>query len=136
MMCGKCRKKYNCTKICDKVELVLSKLNHSLKSNYLVKFIDPKIIDNMRVDVLEEHIDPNPVNFYEIVTKSLHVLNKIEKYYIIRYYGLLGSEFISQCELAARRRVAQHTVYYHLRKARKKLRTEILRHMPKGIYNI
>lgn len=136
MTCKSCKRRYKCKRICDRVEEILKGLNHSLKSNYLVKFIDPRIIENMKVDIIEEKVGPEPVDFYTIIAKSLHVLNRIEKYYVIRYYGLLGSEFISQCDLAKRKRVAQHTVYYHLRKARKKLRIEISKRMPKGTYNI
>lgn len=134
-MCGRCPKRKKCTRICDRLELELRKLNHSLKSNYLVKFIEPRIIENMKVDVLEEST-AHQVDFYTIITKSLRILNKTEKFYIIRYYGLLGADFISQCELASKKKVAQHTVYFHLKMARKKLRNEILKHMPKGIYNI
>lgn len=130
-MCNTCPTRGTCKQICGKLKAVLDALEHSLKSNYIVKFFDPTIIENMRVD------EPDPDvtrSYFKLVVKSLGVLTPDERYYVERYYGIHNNTYMSQCDLAKARGVAQHTVYYHLKKARRKLRVELVRRLPGAHY--
>ena len=127
MICKRCPKKLRCKKICPEIEAVLSGLNHSLKSNYLVKFVDPFILEASAVPDKEPKgltmaQRKRQEELYVEIEKRLRKLSKIIRLCIRYYYGLKGEDPQPQREIAKRLGVSQNTVSYHLVQAKKYLK--------------
>ena len=127
--CKRCNKKKECKNICPEVSLILDDLNeHSLKSNYLVKFVDPFILQakvaNYEHDV---KISKRVNKLIECIKEYiLGLLDTKYKKSIILYNGLFGNNRYTQVEIARRMKVSQNTIKYYLQKFRKEIKGRII----------
>ena len=123
-MCNDCPKRDNCKQICKELESVLEGLNHSIKSDYLVTFVDPFILEATATVLSNEERSPTEARWetYRRLDRKLGRLSKIQRICICYYYGLRGESSISQYAIAKILNRDQKTVWYHLDKARKLLR--------------
>jgi DNA-directed RNA polymerase specialized sigma24 family protein len=106
------------------LEKKLAALNHSLRSNYIIKFLDPAAVENLECESATAGRGPD---YYRLVATALKVLTPAERYYVVKYYRLSDLRCLTQREIAKRKGVTQHTVYYHIKRAKDKLRKELLR---------
>lgn len=120
MDCLSCKKKNTCKKICQPVEKILTRVNkYSLKSNYLVKFVDPYIIESCCKNInIEKYNETEYSNYLKKnVMVIIRELSFFQRFCIIHYYGLLGEEKKTQTEIAKLLNVSQNTIKYHLKNA-------------------
>lgn len=126
-MCNDCPKRGTCKKICDEVEIVLGTLNHSLKSNYLVKFMDPFLMDEMAS--VEDRYELRPTEqrweVYRRLDRKIGRLTKTQRICICYYYGLRGESAISEPKIAKILHVSTNTISYHLVRARRILKMRL-----------
>jgi DNA-binding CsgD family transcriptional regulator len=126
-MCDKCPKRDSCRRICEEVEDILSGLNHKQKTNYLIKFVDPFVLEDVAKErwFVEKHTSVKRKKLYRVLDKRIGRLTKVQKICVCYYYGLRGESSISQYEIAKILHISQNTVAYHLKKAREKLREKV-----------
>ena len=121
-ICLHCPQKRTCTKICSVVEKELSKLNHSLTSVYLVKFVDPKVLEEVCSEKLYKErncVNGKLTKFGRLIKKFALFLKHSSKRKIkcvALYYGLFGNDLHTQQEIAQKLHVSQTTVRYYLKK--------------------
>ena len=137
MYCKTCKDRKICKRICDSLEKeVLSKLDHSLKSNYIVKFFDPSIMEEITEDCYAElpeilkNNDDDEVyeelfNEQKELNKRLYLcidkLNYKRKRCVVLYYGLEDNILHTQQEIATSLKISQENVKYNLRVAREQI---------------
>ena len=130
MTCADCTTRGSCKRICPDVEYTLRKLNHSLKSRYLVLFCDPTIIEEVCAENKRAFLNDKSEKIDQLeaaLLKCIEELNKRQKDCIIRYYGLHGFDAMSQPKIAIQLQVSQNTVKYHLQRGRRQLEISIKR---------
>ena len=128
-MCIDCPKRDRCKRPCKEVEKLLQEDNHQKKSNYLVKYVDPMILDAISsVNAFEHKTYPRPriLWMYGKIDKKLDRLNRLQKICICYYYGLRGKPQLSQYKIAVLLHTGRTTVRYHLKKARLVLKSKLL----------
>ena len=125
-MCKNCNKRESCRKLCGKVELILSQLQPSIKSNYIVKFVDPHILEALHSKSAWSKKNTPFKNYFSLIKSCLRILNPLERTSLILYYGLDGNPYLSQRKIALIIHVSQHTVSYYLRKARMQIKRFII----------
>jgi DNA-directed RNA polymerase specialized sigma24 family protein len=127
-MCSDCPKRGICKKICDEVETVLETLNHSLKSNYLVKFVDPHRLEESAIESDTEARYPSEQRWeeYRRLDRKVGRLTKTQRICVCYYYGLRGESSISEPKIAKILHVSTNTVSYHLVRARRLLKLRMI----------
>lgn len=124
-MCNNCDKRKSCKKICAEVEKRYLKFGHSIKSNYIVKFFPQYVMETVLLDssftnyksVIDE------TNYYKIINEALIVLTDKQRLCITLYYGLHdGIGNYSQPKTAKELHISQHSVYRHLKNAKRRLK--------------
>jgi len=122
--CGNCKNRSKCYLLCDKINQILDSLTtSSLKSNYLIKFVDPIIIE--KIGKLPPPFGIRDIDYYLIIRKFLIILTKKERSCIKFYYGLTKKGYKTQQSIAKVLKITQPVVCYHLKKARNKLRKKL-----------
>lgn len=127
-ICKKCKNKKICKKICFEVEQILKRLNHSLKSNYFIKTVDPFLLCKMYIQ--------KSGSVYNRQRKVLFLIKKLKfnlmsmkrtyKETVILYYGLNGESPITQQQIAKKLNLSQNTIKYRLMKSRELLKEVLL----------
>lgn len=125
--CSSCVKKLNnkCFKICNEIESKLQS-GTSIKSNYIVKFCNPSLINALNSNPIIKLYKSDGINLFAIIQSLLSGLSERERICIVLYYGIENTIIISQAKIAKILNVNQHTVSYYLRMARRKLRSKLL----------
>lgn len=124
MICRDCEKRSKCTKICNEIEHNHLKPKYSIKSNYLVKFFDSHILETMYFKLHYEFEAIEDFNdYYTIIQRVLPNLTEKQLACVTLYYGLDDGEgYLSQIKVAKNLKISQHSVYRHLKNAKKRLR--------------
>ena len=122
--CDVCSDIAICIRLCGDMEVKLKKVNkYSLDSNYLVKFVDPLMIEKMC------HKEELGVYLYSRkfdklcsrLNKELEKLSPTTRLCVIHYFGLYGVEEKTQSDIAKMISRSQNTVKYHIMSAKEKL---------------
>ena len=125
--------KYNvCKHICSELHHYLNDVTqkYSLKSNYLVKFVNPMLVETL-IDIRYKKPSIDKINvsksidYYKLIKNKIHVLTEIEEKCLSLYYGLKNYEYNSQNEIAKFLSISQHSVYHHLKNARRKIKLSL-----------
>lgn len=128
MICTKCSNRINCKKPCEYVEKNFLKFGYSIKSNYIVKFFRQEIMENvlLKSKFNNYKYERDETDYFEIVNSNLKFLTDKQRECIILYYGLDdGIGVRSQIKVAKQLHISQHSVYRHLKNAKKRLKNSI-----------
>jgi len=121
--CKDCLKRATCIKTCPEVEIVLSKLDHSLKSHYKVLFFEPSYIEKCFAEVKQTKVleSKRLIELRRLVMKFFKQLTKRQKKCLSLYYGMFGNSRHTQQEIAYILKIKRHTISYHISIGKKKL---------------
>ena len=134
-MCDNCPKKPTCKEICPDLEVLLLGLNkYSLNSTYIIKFMDPMIIEILfhEYELYSVQKSKRSTDLCLTLKSVISQLNDHERQATILYYGLDGSsDYVgSQPKIAKEMAVSQNTIKYYLQQARQKLFNLIISQLP------
>ena len=130
-MCNTCPQRGTCRELCEEMATILQGLDHSLTSHYLVKFVDPFVLDAiLTTDFFGQYsVTEKRQRLYNTLDKKISKLKPIQKECILYYYGLRGKSAITQPKIAILLGITQEAVCYHLIRAKKILEVRLLKYM-------
>jgi RNA polymerase sigma factor (sigma-70 family) len=128
--CKDCLKRTTCIKTCPEVEVVLSKLDHSLKSHYKVLFFEPSYIEKCFEEIKQTKVleSKRLGELRRLVTKFFKRLTKRQKKCLSLYYGMFGNNNYTQEEIAYSLKISQEMVHKHIYMGKKKLQKLVEKH--------
>ena len=138
-MCKDCPDRDKCKRICKKIANLL-RAKYGLRSNYLVKFVDPKILNAISpTPLIVKKKTPTERKMFKMLDIRVSRLSKKQRFCLCHYYGLQGKEAMSQYDIAKLLKLTRPAISYHLKKAKTFIRLSMLKsgkfHLPKLYIN-
>lgn len=124
--CSSCEYYKVCSAPCKEVEKLLWKGTHSIKSNYIIKYFDPNVLEQLiDKEAMQELHGSVGDEAYDTIRKVLQHLTPVERRFLKLHYGIVDGKPVTQTQISKAFNVSQHTVHWHISRAKSKVRKYI-----------